>query len=156
MHTYSFTLITPIVIHYLSPVGWDGFHLIKHNWYDWLCRKFRLTVIAYCFAQPIFVSGIWLCCDVTFLVTKGPVSGIGPFKKNNSDVDSILHSVEPACIWHDRTGDSRWKCSGRGKTRRVWDVTKNVTLQHNQIALTKIGCAKQYANHCTVLYGKQD
>ena len=26
--------------------------------------------------------------------------------------------------------------------------TKNVTLQHNQIVLTKIGCAKQYANHC--------
>jgi hypothetical protein len=27
--------------------------------------------------------------------------------------------------------------------------TKNVTSQHNQIVLTKIGRAKQYANHCS-------
>ena len=27
-------------------------------------------------------------------------------------------------------------------------LTKYVKLQHNQIVLTKIGCAKQYANHC--------
>ena len=35
--------------------------------------------------------------------------------------------------------------------QRGWwwvQATKNVTLQHNQIALMKIGCAKQYANHC--------
>ena len=32
---------------------------------------------------------------------------------------------------------------------RVWDVTKNVTSQHNQTALTKFGCARQYANHCS-------
>ena len=29
-------------------------------------------------------------------------------------------------------------------------VTKNVMLPHNQIALTKFGCEKQCANHCIV------
>jgi len=28
---------------------------------------------------------------------------------------------------------------------------KNVTSQHNQIALTKIDCAKQYANDCSLI-----
>ena len=28
---------------------------------------------------------------------------------------------------------------------RGWDVTKNDTLQHNQITHRKIGCAKQYS-----------
>ena len=35
------------------------------------------------------------------------------------------------------------------KQGRQWvQVTKNVMLQHNQKSLTKIGCKKQYANHC--------
>ena len=34
------------------------------------------------------------------------------------------------------------------QTPDLW-LTKYVKLQHNQIVLTKIGCAKQYANHCS-------
>jgi len=40
-----------------------------------------------------------------------------------------------------------WKNEDGGGFR-VWDVTKNDTLQHNQTALMKLRCAKQYANHC--------
>ena len=38
----------------------------------------------------------------------------------------------------------------------VWNQAQNVMLQHNQIALTKIGCAKQYANHCSLHQEESD
>ena len=89
----------------LSPLQLAAFDIAKKKKrFFILSAQPWLQWFAYCFAQLIFVSAIWLCCDVTFWA------------------------------WF-QTPDLL--------------LSKNVKLQHNQIVLTKIDCAKQYANHCS-------
>ena len=95
-----------------------------------------------CFAHQILVSTLWLHSNMVFLVAKR--SGVWNLAHSakNLNVYRYTNIMAPQLevFWMRKNEE--------GGKFRVWDVTKNVTSQHSQIALTKIRCAKQYAKHC--------
>ena len=113
----------------------------------------KLQWFAYCFAQPIVMSAIWLCCDVTFLVTSQTLN-LPPSLffciQSTSNGSYPSYCVIYMQVQHCAILNRRWNYFFQRAQFQTPDllVTKNVTFQHNQIPLTKIGCAKQYANHC--------